>query len=209
MNKNLSKLLCAALATTLLAAGGQALAESTYGYNAGGTGPVSATARVNFNVSVPLIVLLRVGSAGGTIDNVNFALTPTIPGITTPSDGNSVAGSWNPANAPTFAATATGNALTASAWTNSSGGGNVTCSATTAFPGTSGLTSASITVANSAPVGGGLVHPGGTTACGTPTTLVRNTLQSSTWTFSLAAGALTSTAAGNYTQQVTYTATTL
>ncbi|GER21352.1 hypothetical protein [Variovorax boronicumulans] len=207
--KNRSKLLCAVLGAALMTAGGQAFAESTYGYNAAGAGPVTATARVNFNVAVPLLVLLRVGGAGGSVDAVNFALTPTVPGIATLSEGSSVAGSWNPANAPTFAATPTGNALTASAWTNSPTNASVTCSATTAFAPASGLASSSIQVASSAPVGGGLAHPGTTTACGTPTTLTRNNLQSSTWTFTLAPGALTSTAAGSYTQQVTYTATTL
>ncbi len=207
--KNRSKLLSAMLGAALLTVGGHAFADSTYGYNAAGTGPVTATARVNFNVSVPLLVLLRVGGAGGTIDAVNFALTPTVTGIATLSDGSSMPGSWNPANAPTFLATPASNALTASAWTNSPNNASVTCSATTGFVAASGLTSSSILVANSAPVGGGLTHPGTTTACGTPTTLTRNTLQSSTWTFTLAPGALTGTAAGSYAQQVTYTAATL
>lgn len=49
----------AGAAMLLVSANG--LAESQYGYNSAGTGPVTAQAKVNVKVTVPLLVLLRRG----------------------------------------------------------------------------------------------------------------------------------------------------
>lgn len=215
MNKQL-KTLALAVGACMTLATGVAQAESTYGYNAAGTGTVSATARVNIAVAVPKLILLRVGSDAATVDTVTLTavLNPGIPGgitaaaVTAAGDGNSLASGWDK-TAPVFSAPA-GTPVAAASWTNSTAGASVTCSVTTAFTGASGLTSAHITVANSAPLAGGaLTHPGANTACGTPTNFAKNTLVGSTWTYSVTAAGLAAASAGTNTETVTYTATSL
>ncbi|MDB5780019.1 MAG: hypothetical protein JWP79_2881 [Polaromonas sp.] len=215
MNKQLATLALAAGACMALASG-VAQAESTYGYNLAGTGTVVATAKVNIAVAVPKLILLRVGSDAATVDTVTLSavLNPGIPGgitaaaVATAGTGDSLPSGWDK-TAPIFTAAA-GTPVAAASWTNSSGGASVTCSVTTAFTGPSGLTSAHITVANSLPLAGGaLAHPGATTACGTPTTVAKNTLVGSTWTYSVSAAGLLAASAGTNTETVTYTATSI
>ena len=161
-------------------------------------------------MTVPTLILLRVGSNADTVDTVTLAVQPTpgIPGgVASPlTAGNSQASGWD-GTAPIMAATATPATLTAFAWTNSAGGGNVTGAVTTAFPAASGLTAADILVTNGGT--GTLAHPGANTGTFTPTTFARNTVVSSTWAYSLSAAGLANAAAGSHTQLVTYTATAL
>lgn len=181
---------------------GIASAESTYGYDSTGTGPVEATAKAKVTVKVPLLILLRVGTAGSTVDELTFTAAPT--GMTT--DGNSNAISWD-GTAPAFSATAApSDTLAAYGWTNSPGGGSLTCAAADAkFTAADGLTPADITVTNA----GTLAHPGATTACGSTTAMAKNTLLSSSWTYAVKPAALQTAAAGTHTETITYTAVTL
>lgn len=190
---------CAALA--MLSPGAQA--ESTYGYNAAGTGPVSASARVNLQLNVPLLILLRVGSTGTTVDQVVLAGSAFTPA------GNSVAFAWDgtvPALGPQAVSTPTN--LTATAWTNSPGGGSLAGAITTAMT-AGGPAAADITVTHT-PGALPLAHPGANlSGLATAVAFPRNSLRSSTWAYGLTTTALDTVAAGTYTATVTYTATTL
>ena len=66
--------------TSLALAGANAMAESQYG---SGTGTITAQARVNLSVTVPKLILLRVGSTDTTIDTVTWASTLSIPPVPT------------------------------------------------------------------------------------------------------------------------------
>jgi hypothetical protein len=179
-----------------------AQAESTSGYDAAGTATVTATARVNLSVTVPKLILLRVGAAGGTPTNLAWTAVPTIPaGAATPLTGSNQAATWD-GTAPVFGGVTNPGVVAAFAWTNSSGGGSLAC-ATTAL--TAGLAAADFAVAS----GAGLAHPGTTAACATPTTFARNAVQSGSWTYSMTAATLNGLAAGAYTGLITYTATSL
>ncbi|PZO17822.1 MAG: hypothetical protein DCF26_08970 [Burkholderiales bacterium] len=200
------KLLATATALFLTSTGLQA--ESTYGYSATGATGNTATARVNVTVSVPTLVLLRVGTSGAAAQaaNITVAPTPGIPGGVAAGalvGGNSQASGWD-GTAPVFGATPSA-AINAFAWTNSAGGGSVTGAVTTAFPGPSGLVAANIDVTST----GTLAHPGANTGTFAPTPLTRNTLATATWTYSLSAAGLANAAAGAHSQVVTYTATAL
>ena len=180
-----------------------AIADSTYGHNAAGTGPVSATAHAKVTVKVPLLVLLRVGSPGAVIDELTFTAAPT--GMTT--DGDSQAISWD-GTAPVFTSSATpGDTLNAYGWTNAPNNAELTCNvlAADAFDAASGLTSADVTVTSS----GALAHPGADTTCGGATTITKNTLMAATWTYAVSPTALQNAAAGTHSEIITYTATTL
>lgn len=220
MNKQLKALSALAVASLTLI-GGNAMAEQTIGIQPAGTVAV-ATARVNVRVTVPKIVILRVGAADASLSDVNFTVgvSPAVTGA--PGDSLAYTGGAIP---PTFATTvATTNpttsagALTVAAWTNFPGT-TLRCSlgalagatafatgATTAagVPGTSDITVAS---AGAAP----LQHPGtNLAACnGTTTTPIAPlSVLGGTFTYgtTFTASAL---AAGVYGNIVTYTATTL
>jgi len=201
------KALTAAMGLGLALASGSAMAESTYGYNA--TTPasaVTATAKLQISVNIPKLILLRVGSAGATVDDVVFTATPNVQTVPGPlsTNGDSQAATWDGV-APTFAATtASTNPVHAYLWHNASGGATLSCAVSTAFA--NGLTAADVTVSSS----GALAHPGGATDCGTPTTgLVRNTLFTGDWTFDVSSTGMAAAAAGADFEVVTYTAVTL
>ena len=184
--------------------GTNALAESTYGYNAAGTG-VAANARLNLVINVPKLILLRVGSSGATVDTLtwNSGLTwATAPGTLT--NGDNQATNWD-GTAPGTGTTANPAAISAFAWTNSSGGGSLAYAAT-AF-GAGGPALGDITVTSAA----GLAHPApsplATTSTGA-TAFARNTLATGSWSFALG-GTPAAWTAGQYTSTVTYTATSL
>jgi hypothetical protein len=208
--KAIMKTLPLMLAASLMLSAGSSLAQSTYGYNAAGTGAVSATANAKVTVNIPKLVLLRVGAAGaaGTAaDTLTFNAAPNIssaPGSTMGTDGDNKAATWDGV-APTFADPAS-QSLSAYGWTNAQGGATLTCAtvADAMFSAGNGLTSANINVSNS----GTLAHPGATTACGGSTTITKNTLLASTWTYSVLGSALANASAGTHTQTTTYTATT-
>ena len=184
--------------------GTNALAESTYGYNAAGTG-VAANARLNLVINVPKLILLRVGSSGATVDTLTW--NSGITWVTAPAtltDGDNQATNWD-GTAPGTGTTANPAAISAFAWTNSSGGGSLAYAAT-AF-GAGGPTLGDITV-TSAP---GLAHPAPSPLAATSTgatAFARNTLATGIWSFALG-GTPAAWTAGQYTSTVTYTATSL
>lgn len=182
---------------------GLALAESTYGYSSTGTGVVTATARVNLSVTVPKLILLKVGSSGATIDTLSWTTgfsipaTPTTPSVT----ANSAGVVWDGTN-PTVSTSATPAAVPVAAWSNSTGS-TVNCLATAIAAG--GPTLANFTVAST----GTLPHPGANLgACAATAAIAANTLVSSNWTYTLG-GTPSTWLAGAYTSVVTYTATSL
>ena len=212
MTKAFKSLVIASAAAASLV-GGNAMAESTYGYNAAGAGPVIATARVNIVVNVPRLILLRVGADSTTVDtltfNAGFAGIPggiTASALTTAGTGNSLASPWSGA-APTFAAPAT-QALTAFAWTNSPNGGQLGLASvvTTAL---GSISPASITVAATAGAGTLPTHPATTADNANIGTFTRNTVHSASWAYGISAATLAAAAAGTYAQTTTYTATSL
>ena len=210
MKTTMKKMAVIAGAAAALASGA-AMAESTYGYDSAGTGTVSATAKLDITVTVPKLILLRVGTSDNTVDvaTLTATLNTGIPGgIANPlTAGNSQASGWD-GTAPVWS-TASSSNVQAWAWTNSTGGGKVDAAVTTAFLGTSGLTAADITVASTAVLGGGLAHPGTDTGTNVTTSFARNTVVSSTWVFSIAPAALANVVGGSNTERMTYTATSL
>jgi len=108
MNRKNAALLTAGIA---LALAGTAQAESNF---VNGTGTLTTNARVDFQVTIPKFLSLRVGSANTTIDLVNFAVTATDVG-----SGTDVAGTGGDLGTGTVTARVTGN------------NGDVTLSATT------------------------------------------------------------------------------
>ncbi len=195
----------AAVAAALALASGAALAESQYGYlGSGGAAAVTAQARVNLSVTVPKLILLRVGTAGATQDNLLWTVPLTIP--TAPAslvDGSNQAATWTGA-APGVGTITNPAAVSVWAWTNSSGGGSLNYAAT-AFAPTGGPALGDIAVASAT----GLAHPSAVlAAAGSAVTFTRNAVQTGSWTYSLG-GTPASWAAGAYTSTVTYTATSI
>jgi hypothetical protein len=66
-----------------------------------------------------------------------------------------------------------------------------------------------VTVAASAPIGGGLAHPNNDLSGSGFTDFGANVVVSSLWTFSMTPAALAAASAGPQTRLMTYTATTL
>lgn len=189
-------ILCAAL----LLMGTAALAESTYGYNSAGAGTVTATARVNLSVTVPKMILLRVGSATGSGDTAAWTMGTSIPGTpTTPSGtGNSVATNWD-GTAPVVGPSASPAALNVFAWTNATAG-SLTC-ALGAWSAAGGPANADFSVT----VTGSLPHPGPHLGACASTSIPSNTVLNGTWQYVLG-GTPGAWSAGVYTNVITYTA---
>lgn len=206
MNKQ-EKFFSAALGSVLALASGTAMAESTYGYNSAGTGTVTATARVNLSVTIPKLILLRVGSsdtATSVIDTVAWTAAFSIPGtpVTPVTTANSVSVPWTGV-APTLTASSAADTLNVYAWANTLANPAISCAATVVAP-TGGPTLADFTVTTT----GTLPHPTGTLAACTSTTFTKNVLASGTWKYVLG-GTPTSWSAGAYTSIVTYTASAI
>lgn len=189
---------------TLLAAGvlalfaGAAMADSSSGMQT--TGAVSAKATVNLSVSVPKVILLKVGSSSA-ISTASFTVAPTVAG----AGNNNPINNWD-GTGPAMTTTASGNALDVAAWTNISGGAKLNYSADAFGTGGPTLADFEVTSAN----GTGLAHPGSKAlgAGGTDVTVAANTLSTATWTYSVAAAATPSAwQAGSYTTKIVYTAT--
>lgn len=194
----------AVVAAVALAAGGSALAESTYGYDAAGTAARTATARLNVTVNIPKLVLLRVGSSGATVDTATLTGTFSggIPGgVASPADGSNQATAWSGV-APTMSNVSSAG-VAVLAWTNGSGA-TLTGSLTTPFT-TAGM-DAAVTVADTAAVGPGLAHPGSSLTFGGTTNITRNVLAGQTWTYSMTGAAMLGFPAGSHTAVATYTA---
>ena len=207
MNKQ-TKIIGALLGAALAAASGVAVAESSYGYQSSGTGAVRATARVNLAVTVPKLILLRVGSQTA-VDEITWTNTPswsTSP--TTLVDGNNQAANWDGV-APSLSITSTTNALAVYAWHNGGAAGATLTFTGIDFTPAGGPTLTNITVADTAlGTGTAIAHPGANLGTATAQNLTTNTLYSRTWTYTLG-GTPASWAAGTYSGSVTYTATTL
>ena len=179
--------------------GTNALAESTYGYNAAGTGTVTATARVNLSVTVPKLILLRVGSANTTVDTLAWTAVPSIPAVpTAPVTGNNTGVNWDGA-APTITAGTQPAALNVYAWTNATTA-TINCSVG-AWVGTNSPVNSDFVVT----VTGTLPHPGNDLGACVSTTIPSRTLASGTWAYELS-GTPASWGAGVHTTTVTYTA---
>ena len=179
--------------------GTNALAESTYGYNAAGTGNVTATAQVKLSVTVPKLILLRVGSANTTVDTLAWTAVPSIPGdLTPPSTGNNQSTSWD-GTEPTITAGTQPAALNVYAWTNATTA-TINCSVD-AWVGTNSPVNSDFAVT----VIGTLPHPGANLGACASTTFPSRTLASGTWAYVLS-GTPASWGAGVHTTTVTYTA---
>ncbi len=179
--------------------GTNALAESTYGYDAAGTGNVTATAQVKLSVTVPKLILLRVGSANTTVDTLAWTAVPSIPATpTAPSNGNNVGVDWDGA-APTITAGTQPAALNVYAWTNATTA-TINCSVGT-WVGTNSPVNSDFEVT----VIGTLPHPGANLGACASTTFPSRTLASGTWTYVLS-GTPASWDPGVHTNTVTYTA---
>ena len=208
--------LIAGAALALIASIGHA--EQTIGIQAPGATPAIATAKVNVRVTVPKIVILRVGDANATVSEVDFTVgvTPAVAG----APGNSLA--YAGGIAPTFGTTVattnpttTAGVLTTGAWTNVTGGAKLTCTLTalagaTAFA--AGATAAGVPgTATILVTGTTPAHPGTSlAACDGTTNTPIAALTALTGTFTYSTSFTASTiAAGIYGNTVIYTATTL
>ncbi len=182
-----------------------ATAESAAGYQSSGLGVVSATLDVDIFVTVPKVILLRVGPSGTPEDQIQ--IKGSIAGLV---NGSNPHFAWSGA-APTFSVNTTGGFIgggktRAWAWTNSSAGGKVTCNAI----GSGAAVAASLVqVATSNNIGGGLAHPGATTACGGTTNFAHHQVRRSDWQYSMTPAAMQSLNAGTHNYEVFYTATSL
>ncbi|OLE92201.1 MAG: hypothetical protein AUI84_21530 [Delftia sp. 13_1_40CM_3_66_6] len=174
-----------------------AMAESQYG---SGTGTITAQAKVNLSVTVPKLILLRVGSTNTTVDTVTWTSTLSIPGVpTTPlASVNNTNVDWNGA-APTVATASAAATLTVYAWTNA-GAGTINC-AVGAWNATGGPANADFTVTTT----GTLPHPGPNLGACASTSFPSNVVATGTWAYALG-GTPASWAANTYTNVITYTA---
>ncbi|HVE52659.1 MAG TPA: hypothetical protein VNB23_04690 [Ramlibacter sp.] len=195
-------------AVGLMVGAGTAVAESQYGHDSTGASQVSAAATLTVTVNVPKLVLLRVGASGaGPTTATLQGVFGSIPGgaLAPLADANEQATGWN-GTAPTIASAATAT-VRAFAWTNSSGGGNLTAATVGAVN-----LGANVTVTESNALNGGLDHPGtDLTAAqlGTVIPFAKNAVRASDWTYSISGATLTTLDAGAISQVIKYTATTL
>lgn len=204
--KATSSLLATALAAAALFSTQALHAESTYGYTAAGAA-VSATARVDMSVTIPKLIMLRVGPSGNTRGTVNFSTTiapPATSNIPQFDEGNSMAFEWD-GGAPTVTASNAPVELLAYAWTNVSGA-VLNGLASDVVANSTGLTGASILVSNTG-VGDTLLHPGPDAENFAQVDLTPNTALRGTWQYSLAPAA--ANGFGTFSQTVTYTASAL
>ena len=160
-----------------------------------GAGTITATARVNFSITIPRFIFLQVGTgtllaANATIDTIAFTPAVAVVGNGTPVAAT--AGSGNLGNG-SVTVRIIGNA------------GNVTLGAT----GPANLTSGGNTIPwtqVSTAITGGATHPTINGANATFTAVANVVNVNGTWTYSYL-NTLTP-ASGTYTGQVLYTATT-
>ena len=193
------RLLALCVAALCLAAGGAARAESQYG---AGTGTITAQAKVNLSVTVPKLILLRVGAANTAVDTLRWSSALEIPAVPTPAlaDATNTGVDWNGAAPAASVATAAGaDTLTVYAWTNA-GTGTIHC-ALGAWNATGGPADANFTVTAE----GTLPHPGANLGACASTAFPSNTVATGTWTYSLG-GAPAGWRANTYTNTITYTA---
>lgn len=192
-----NKFLTAVVVSGLFAIAGTSIADSQYGYNSAAKG-VSAQAHVDIKVTVPELVVLRVGDAKA-IDVLELSAQATVksdPGLIS-ADGNNVDAAWDGA-VPGFEAK--DQALGAYVWTNAKGV-TLKCESDDKLTAIN-LDSGKVNVA----ADGDLKHPGATTACGDKIDIPQNKLQTATWIYSIKPEDLANAYAGTATQRTTYTA---
>lgn len=191
------RMLAVSLAALCLA-GGTAMAESQYG---SGTGTITAQAKVNLSVTVPSLILLRVGSSNTTLDTVTWTSAFSIPGVPTAplATAANTNVDWNGA-APTVTTTTATGALTVYAWTNA-GAGTINCALGAWNIPTGGPANADFTVTAT----GTLPHPGANLGACASTAFPSNVVATGTWTYALG-GTPASWRANTYTNTITYTA---
>ena len=198
------RILLISAAVGAMVASSPARAESRITTVTAGTTALSTTAKLNFAVSVPRILYLRVGDAGATINTVTF--TAGLTGVTLPTADSVYAGA-PPLGVGTIAATdnngTSDGAVAVQLWTNN-GSANLNCAGAALTSGANTIPLSAITVTSLA-TGGSLAHPGSSLAC---TSAARGSAGtnnlSDTWTFAYAPATLPP--AGSYTTVVTYTA---
>jgi hypothetical protein len=206
MTRTLKLLLVPALSLGLSAG---ALAESTYGFDSGGTGTVTAKADLDIEVRIPRLILLRVGADGSSVSKATIqgAYSGGIPGgVGVLADGSDQATGWN-TTAPTGFDDVASGGIVVRAWTNATG---ATISGAFQSNFAQAGMDAAVTVSNSAALpAGGLSHPGANLgALGGTTAITANTVVGSTWTFAMAGAAMGTFPSGTHAAQVRYTATT-
>lgn len=197
-----------AFAAAALLGVGALHADSQYGYSSTGATGVQASAGVQVQVTVPTLILLRVGNPQTPLNLLTLTATPTVTSApATPADGSLQAANWD-GNAPVFG-TAPSATVRAFAWTNSPGGAQLGLASVVDTP-LGGITPADITV-SAAAVGALalLTHPATTATNANYALLPRNTVHQADWTYSIGTATLNAAAAGTYLQTTTYTATAL
>lgn len=179
-------------------AGGTAMAESQYG---SGTGTITAQAKVKLSVTVPKLIVLRVGANNALVDQLSWTSALGIPGVpTTPlATAANTNVDWSGA-APTVTTTTAAGALTVYAWTNA-GAGTINCALGAWNILTGGPANADFTVTTT----GTLPHPGPNLGACASTGFPSNTVATGTWTYVLG-GTPASWVANVYTNTITYTA---
>ncbi|HPY40304.1 MAG TPA: hypothetical protein PLM98_07290 [Thiolinea sp.] len=191
-----TKVLTALITAGLIAFTGNVSADSAYGYQSSGTGTVTASTSLKVKVTIPKLIILKVGTANA-VDTLELAAAGVIGGTTgaLTSGGASTAANWDHV-APTF--TTDEKSVNAYIWTNADSA-TLTCSSDTG-----------LSTLNLAPkdikVNSGGSHPGATTACGSPVSITRNTVMTTTWKYSLDTASLAAAYPGSATQTTTYVA---
>ena len=202
--KNITKL---SLAFVLLASSTSIFAESRYSYESdGATTPTAVTADIKFEIIIPEIMILKIGTAGATIDTVKWALGMDAAGALTTAGGDAdnivYTGAVAPAGAGADPAAVDGDATVAvGVWGNVGDIGFT--SALTTFTG--GVGTAPLATEITATDGGNLTHPtfaAGAASIGATAGIVDKT---DTWTYKYDPAALAG--AGKWTATATYTIT--
>lgn len=182
---------------------GVAIAESRITVTSGTGSNLSATARLNVVVSVPKVLYLRVGDSGTTVNTVT--LTAGLSGGLGVQSDQPFAGSV-PVGSGSITATddsgASDGSIGVQLWTNN-GTASLGCSGSALTSGANTIPLSDITVTSSG--GGTLAHPGSNLNC-TAASRGSTGVNSLTDSWSFAYAPTTLPAGGNYTTQITYTA---
>lgn len=184
-----------------------AQADASYGYGTGSS-PVTATANLRLKVTVPKLIVLRVGgvvNTGG--DELAWTLKASIPTAAGPvipvASASPSAVPWNgTAPAMSIESPAGGvSTVQVFAWTNASSA-SLTCTYTAGTAGGPAASQFSVGISGTAPP----PHPGATLAACSTVTLNSNTLYNGNWIYTLTAPSA-GYPAGVYNSSVVYSAT--
>ena len=179
-----------------------AKAESTYGYNSTGTGTVAASAQVNMSVIVSKLILLKVGTAGATVNTLSWNVVDSVPAapVIPVTTADIVGVIWD-GNAPSNPAVTNPAALAVSAWTNAATTNTVNCAIGAWVGPAGGPANVNFAVTSV----GTLAHPGANLNVCAATAFAKNTVVAGTWAYTLG-GTPGNWPAGVYTNTITYTA---